>query len=615
MKNIKIFVSHRIDFDSQTIDNPLFVPVKCGAVYDDKSFDITGDNTGDNISDKRKTFCELTVQYWAWKNIDCDYYGLCHYRRFLSFSDKEDNEVDGFGHASAECIDSEFIEKFKLNEKSMRHEIEKYDILAVKDCDLRKTLGRNITVYKSMISNDSVFKKEGIDLFIKIFKEKYPEYEIDIDDFFNGYKWKGFNCYILKKEYFDDYNKKLFDVLFELERQLDMSTYNQEQKRLIGYMGEAMFAIYYNHILRKKIAKTKQMQLVKVNYPQRKIEIQPAFKNNNIAVVMASSNEYVPFLLTLLQSIIDNMSEENNYDFIIISNGIKDDRKNKINELMNKHKNISIRYVIAQHYLSNKKFYIRDHITPITYARLAVPDILSSYKKAIYLDCDIVVNDDLANLFNLDISNYMIAAARDSVMCGWCNSEDQEEQINYNKKTLKISNNFDYFNAGVILMNLEKFRTRYSVDDLFKMATSKDWRWFDQDVLNIICENEVLFLTFDWNFMAHLWEQPHQLPEYYAPANLYEEYLKARKAPKIIHYAGRYIPCFVTNVDLAEDFWKYAAKTEYYYNILDIMMENKIGHHKNIEKLNTGIINTILPIGSMRRAMIRKVWRSIRYKK
>ena len=89
MSNIRIFVSHRIDIDSETVDTPVYFPVRCGAVYDEEgNSEIQGDDTGDNISKLRMSFCEFTVQYWAWKNVDADYYGLCHYRRYLSFSDK-----------------------------------------------------------------------------------------------------------------------------------------------------------------------------------------------------------------------------------------------------------------------------------------------------------------------------------------------------------------------------------------------------------------------------------------------------------------------------------------------------------------------------------------------
>ena len=61
MSNIKIFVSNRIDLDAEQIDNSLFIPVRCGAVFDEKHSDMLGDDTGDNISNKRETFNEFTV--------------------------------------------------------------------------------------------------------------------------------------------------------------------------------------------------------------------------------------------------------------------------------------------------------------------------------------------------------------------------------------------------------------------------------------------------------------------------------------------------------------------------------------------------------------------------
>ena len=60
--DIKIFVSHRIDIDSKVLNNPLFIPVRCGAVFDKrKNVSMIGDNIGDNISEKRMSFNELTV--------------------------------------------------------------------------------------------------------------------------------------------------------------------------------------------------------------------------------------------------------------------------------------------------------------------------------------------------------------------------------------------------------------------------------------------------------------------------------------------------------------------------------------------------------------------------
>lgn len=129
-KDIKIFVSHRIDLDSKTIDNPLYVPVRCGAVYDKReNITMLGDNTGDNISKKRNSFCELTVQYWAWKNVKADYYGLCHYRRYLSFRG-EDIYSPNLRQGILDSLSEKNIEYCGLNNvNKMREIIESCDIL------------------------------------------------------------------------------------------------------------------------------------------------------------------------------------------------------------------------------------------------------------------------------------------------------------------------------------------------------------------------------------------------------------------------------------------------------------------------------------------------------
>ena len=121
--NVKIFVSHRIDLESQVIDNPLYINVRCGAVYDKRQSDeyvkMLGDNVGDNISEKRLKYGELTVQYWAWKNQKADYYGLCHYRRYLSFGDLSQDDINknDNGQIEESCPNEKIISKHKLNDE------------------------------------------------------------------------------------------------------------------------------------------------------------------------------------------------------------------------------------------------------------------------------------------------------------------------------------------------------------------------------------------------------------------------------------------------------------------------------------------------------------------
>ena len=121
--DVKIFVSTRIDLDAKQIENPLLIPVRCGAVFDERTnVKSLGDNTGDNISAKRMSFNELTVQYWAWKNQKADYFGICHYRRFLAFNPLEGPksfEERNNGCISFDRLSEENIKKCGLTEERM----------------------------------------------------------------------------------------------------------------------------------------------------------------------------------------------------------------------------------------------------------------------------------------------------------------------------------------------------------------------------------------------------------------------------------------------------------------------------------------------------------------
>ena len=74
-------------------DDDVYLPIHVGR---EGKADIgyLGDNTGDNISAKNANYCELTGLYWAWKNLKCDYIGLCHYRRYFAGKNIHSNDVE-----------------------------------------------------------------------------------------------------------------------------------------------------------------------------------------------------------------------------------------------------------------------------------------------------------------------------------------------------------------------------------------------------------------------------------------------------------------------------------------------------------------------------------------
>ena len=266
-KKIAIFVSHRIDMDCEVLDNPLYVNMRCGAVYDNRpNVTMLGDNTKDNISNLRNSFCELTVQYWAWKNYKSDYYGLCHYRRYLSFSDKKYPVIRMAVINKGSIIKNAF--RFELNnEEKMRKEITSYDAIIPESINIDTAPIKNpgekpyyaTSVYDWWINKKTQIDKECLDFTIELVKELKPEYYDTLMSYLNGKEFLGSCSYILNKKLFNELCKYQFTVLFELVKRFDCSKYTGEYARQPGFMGEILYASFMMYIQKKYNCCLKQL--------------------------------------------------------------------------------------------------------------------------------------------------------------------------------------------------------------------------------------------------------------------------------------------------------------------------------------------------------------------
>ena len=158
MSRIKILVSCHKETDY--IKNEIFQPIQLGCANTELRMpEMLYDDVGDNISSLNPAYCELTAQYWAWKNMDADYYGFCHYRRYFSFADKKFQE-DPFGNILEKCQGDLVLEKYGLYEMLPKPEeiekigkyglndvnrihnlVESYDVITTTRKDLRKMPG------------------------------------------------------------------------------------------------------------------------------------------------------------------------------------------------------------------------------------------------------------------------------------------------------------------------------------------------------------------------------------------------------------------------------------------------------------------------------------------
>ena len=249
MSDIKIFVSHRIDSDSATIDNPLYHNVRCGAVFDEReNVDMPGDNTGNNISERRETFNEFTVLYWAWKNVDSDYYGLCHYRRYMIFS-KEKLSPDPYGNVLFDFLNSETANICGLLDKSfMQKTISKYDFIISDPYDVTYRGFKNLREHYKEVDTQHL---EDLEKVVEVIEDICPEYLESVNEYFDGTLFYPCNLFIMKKAIFYEYCAWLFPILFELERRIDISNYDVIEKRVFGFLGERLLGAFYIHYLKK----------------------------------------------------------------------------------------------------------------------------------------------------------------------------------------------------------------------------------------------------------------------------------------------------------------------------------------------------------------------------
>lgn len=271
---------------------------------------------------------------------------------------------------------------------------------------------------------------------------------------------------------------------------------------------------------------------------------------NNLEVIpifFAIDDGYMPFLAVALESLIENSSKKYYYSIKILYTNISEENKKKINKY--KRENVNIEFVDLNYYIEKlkDKLYTRDYYTNTTYFRLFIANLYPQYNKAIYLDSDIVVLGDIAELYNQDIGDNLIAAAPDDVI------QTIKVFQEYAEKVVGVADYRNYFNAGILLMNLDEFR-KYNFQNkfLYLLETIKFTVAQDQDYLNRLCKGKVKIIDKAWDTMP-------------VGTGTLEE-----KDLKIIHYNLADKPWHYDNIKYKEYFWKYAKKTEYYNEICKI---------------------------------------------
>lgn len=314
----------------------------------------------------------------------------------------------------------------------------------------------------------------------------------------------------------------------------------------------------------------------------------PAYSDNSVAICCTTSDHYALYCGVTLASIINHASPENHYEVFILESGLHKKNKDKLLGLLSlaqaKNIRISIQFVNVGEFIKDRQFYTRLHFTPECYYSFFAASIFPCYDKVLYLDVDLIAQCDLAQLYFTDIGENWIAGCKDAALVNLCLNAREDE--NYYRTTLGVDPYHEYFNSGVLLLNLRKWREEDVENRLFEaLVEIPNPRWIDQDILNKVCHGHVFFLNLSWNRSPEY----HNIKAPFTP-ELRKEYFEDDSIPGIIHYYGIKPWHLQSSVRRCDEWWAEARSTLFCEEIIHYSLHEAI---KNANKTTRGLINKL----------------------
>lgn len=308
---------------------------------------------------------------------------------------------------------------------------------------------------------------------------------------------------------------------------------------------------------------------------EEQFSIAPVFDEDAVTVVFQTSRVFCPYAAVTIQSIIDTATDRFTYDIIVTSLDIDEKNANIISSLADGKKNISIRVFNISEYRNMYSIKGNRRFGSETWTRVFLADIMPKYNKVIDLDSDMIIRQDIGELFETDISKYYIAGVQDLfVFYSYYGSYINGKFKTYLKEKINLDNVRDYVNAGCLIFNLEKIRRDYPLPDILDIISEKNFDILEQDTFNYIFKNNILHIDMSWNYLVDSINVVGYADKG-APCDLKILHDKAEENIKIIHYAAPEKPWDFPENPYAIEFWECARRTPYYSCLLYRMVGNQ----------------------------------------
>ncbi len=325
-----------------------------------------------------------------------------------------------------------------------------------------------------------------------------------------------------------------------------------------------------------------------------------------VKIAMSCSNAFVPIFTVCLYSLAENLAPGRKCELVVLQTDISAENRQKIASAVEKFTDLDLRYLDMTNFLQNSHVRAAGNVPVQTYFRLLLPYALPEWDKAVFLDSDLIIQKDVGILYDQPMEGARLLAAHDA---------DGTAQFNgslpwmrdYGKKVLHMQDQTQYFQAGVLVMDLAALRRSCTLETVVRLA-EKQYIYCDQDVLNQLHENFVHYLDMRWNVMMDCGGGRKKDVLAFAPPAHAQAYLAAREDPWIIHFAGEPKPWQQAGVDFEAAFWQYAEACGEEPALQEKMCrsnsENGGGQYYSPAHR---LMQKVLPPGSMRRTLADRI--------
>ncbi|MBE6557991.1 MAG: hypothetical protein E7661_03140 [Ruminococcaceae bacterium] len=266
-----------------------------------------------------------------------------------------------------------------------------------------------------------------------------------------------------------------------------------------------------------------------------------------IPIFYACDDNFVKYTVVSLHSMIKNADPTKRYHVHVLHTDIKPETMKSVTDLSTEAFEITFDDVTEYLESISDKLPLRDYYSKTTYYRLFISEMFPEYDKAIYIDSDTVVQGDISRLYNTDIKDAYLGACHEQAMV------QVDEYGTYVEKVIGVSR-YNFFNAGILLINCHRFRLHFVLDKFIRYLHTYNFVVTqDEDYLNLICKDHVYWLDQRWNTEI-FGEIPYPIEEAF-----------------ILHYIMTNKPWHYGNCRHGDIFWKYAAETSVYKDLLTIL--------------------------------------------